>query len=202
MTKRKVENSYIIACLLVLSFVAYMCFTQNMPTRRPDSQTELYSQVPFAKSGPPPTATPVYNGEALAYMRIPRFGDDWVWVTLEGVTLDVLDEGPGHYPHTALPGEEGNSSFAAHRASHGDPFINFEELAVGDKVILSQNGAEWVYTIQKEPAIIDSNASWVTDVFSPGKWLTLTTCWPKYGSEKRMYIRAELSSVETLAVKK
>lgn len=200
MTKHKVENTYIIACLLVLSFVAYMCFTHNMPTRVPDAQGELYADVPFAKAGPPPVATPVYNGDALAYMQIPRFGDDWNWVTLEGVSLDILDQGPGHYPGTALPGDEGNASFAAHRASHGDPFIDFDTLKIGDKVILAQNGAEWTYEITQAPVIIPSDANWVTDVFAPGKWLTLTTCWPKYGSSKRMYIRAKLSSAEELTV--
>lgn len=197
MSKHKVVNYYIIACMLALSFVAYMCFTQPIATDRPDEQVALYSQVPTAKAGPPPTASPVNNGKALAYMRIPRFGKHWLWTTLEGVSIDVINDGPGHYPNTALPGEEGNSSFAAHRATHGDPFIDFDTLVVGDDVIISQSGAVWTYEITKAPVIISPNANWVTDVFAPGKWLTLTTCWPKYGSEKRMYIRAKLVNVDS-----
>lgn len=197
MTKHKVENIYIIACMLVLSFVAYMCFTHNSPTRKPDEQAQLYSQVPAALPGPPPVAAPVANAHALMYMEIPRFGKDWFWTALEGVSLRVIDQGPGHYPSTELPGEEGNSVFAAHRASHGDPFIDFETLRVGDEIILSQSGAKWVYDITSAPVIISANAEWVLDDFARGKWLTLTTCWPKYGSEKRMYIRAELDHTVT-----
>jgi sortase A len=129
-------------------------------------------------------------------MRIPRFGKDWLWTAQEGVSLDVLANGPGHYPETPLPGEDGNSAFAAHRAGHGDPFINFEQLEIGDDVYLSQKDATWTYEITTKPEIINPDGDWVLDTFAPGKWLTLTTCWPKYGSEKRMYVRAKLVDVE------
>jgi len=197
MTKHKVENIYIIACMLVLSFVAYMCFTHNLPTRKPDEQAQLYTDVPAAQAGPPPTATPVGIDEALMHMEIPRFGKNWFWTVLEGTDLSVLDRGPGHFSETELPGEEGNSAYAAHRASHGDPFLDFETLEIGDEIIVSQSGAKWVYEITTEPVIIGEDAAWVLDDFAPGKWLTLTTCWPKYGSEKRMYVRAELDRTIT-----
>lgn len=197
MTKHRVENIYIIACMLVLSFVAYMCFTQNMPTRKPDEQAQLYSEVPTAIPGPPPVAAPVANDKALMYMEIPRFGKDWFWTVLEGTDLSVLDRGPGHFTGTELPGQEGNSAYAAHRASHGDPFLDFETLEIGDEVIVSQSGAKWVYKITTTPEIISENAGWVLDDFAPGKWMTLTTCWPKYGSEKRMFVRAELDRTIT-----
>lgn len=198
MTKTTVMRIYLVAVMLVLCFVAYDAFTTPVPTRRPDAQTILNARVPHALPGPPPTAAPVANDEALTIMRIPRFGNNWQWTALEGVSLDVLDSGPGHYPNTELPGEEGNSVFAAHRASHGDPFIDFDTFKVGDEIVLSQVGAEWTYTITEEPVIISPNAKWVLEDFANGEWLTLTTCWPKYGSEKRMYVRAELSSAESL----
>lgn len=197
MQKSRVVNYYIIACMLALSFVAAMCFTHNMPTRKPDVQASLYSDVPAAIPGPPPTASPVANSKALIHMEIPRFGHDWFWTAMEGVSLDTLALGPGHYPNTELPGEIGNSAFAAHRASHGDPFIDFETLQVGDEIILSQSGAKWIYDVTQEPIIIEPDEDWILDDFTSGRWLTLTTCWPKYGSEKRMYIRAELDKTVT-----
>lgn len=197
MTKHRVENTYIIACMLVLSFVAYMCFTQNLPTRKPDEQAQLYSDVPAAIPGPPPVASPVANDEALMHMEIPRFGSDWFWTVLEGTDLSVLDRGPGHFTGTELPGEEGNSAYAAHRASHGDPFLDFETLRIGDEIIVSQSGAKWVYEITTVPTVVSEDALWILDDFADGKWLTLTTCWPKYGSEKRMYVRAELDRTIT-----
>lgn len=188
-----VIQTYLVAFMLVLGFVAYMSFTQPLPTREPDFQEIINPNIPRAQPGPPPTATPVAHGEAFTLMRIPRFGSDWLWTTLEGVSEDVVAKGPGHYPETKLPGQEGNVAFAAHRATHGDPFIDFDTLVAGDEIVLLQPGAEWVYTVLEPPEIIEANERWVLDDFAPGEWLTLTTCWPKYGAEKRMYVRAQLT---------
>lgn len=197
MDKRRVIRVYLVAVALVLAYIAYMSFTKPLPTRKPGVQSILNTQIPFAVPGPPPTASAVAEGNALAIMRIPRFGEDWIWTALEGTDITVVNNGPGHYSNTELPGEEGNVAFAAHRATHGDPFIDFDELQVGDEVILSQRGATWTYTLTTRPEIIEASARWVLDDFAPGKWLTLTTCWPKYGSEKRMFVRAELTDVDS-----
>lgn len=188
-----VIRSYAVAFMVAMLFVAYMSFTQPMPTRKPDVQQILNSQVPHALPGPPPRAAPVEKGRALAYMTIPRFGDDWLWTVLEGTNMETINKGPAHFTGTALPGEEGNSAWAAHRSTHGDPFLDFDKLEIGDEVIISQPGSEWVYEVTTSPKVIDSDAGWVLGSFEPGKWLTLTTCWPKYGSEKRMYVRAKLT---------
>ena len=125
-------------------------------------------------------------------MRIPRFGSEWLWTVLEGTEIEVIDQGPGHFVGTALPGDRGNTAYAAHRATHGDPFIDFDLLRKGDKVILAQDGAEWTYEITLDPVIIEPSEGWVVKNMQHGHWLTLVTCWPKYGSEKRMYVRAKL----------
>lgn len=189
---------YGLAVIGVLAGVAWMSFTQPVATARPEAQVVLYAQVPTAQPGPPPTATPVAPGAALAYLRIPRFGAQWLWTVGEGTTMDVLASGPGHFTGSALPGGGGNSAYAAHRASHGDPFIDFEALRPGDRVIVAQSGAQWVYEVLFAPRIIDPSAQWVTmqhtragKTFAEPR-LTLVTCWPKYGSEMRLYVRARL----------
>jgi sortase A len=130
-------------------------------------------------------------GEALALMRIPRFGPDWRWAVSEGVSQRVLADGPGHYPGTPLPGRRGNSAYAAHRAGHGDPFIDFDRLRPGDLVHISQGDTTWTYRLDRRPRIVPTSASWVLNPL-PGHRLTLTTCWPKYGSAKRMYVTGHL----------
>lgn len=158
-------------------------------------QARLLGEVPqgaaVAKAAPTPTATAVGVGEALLVMRIPRFGADWRWVASEGTTSTVLENGPGHYRGTALPGERGNTAFAAHRAGHGDPFIDFDRLRPGDRVELEQGEVRWVYEIDTEARIIPVTASWVLKP-TAGRRLTLTTCWPRYGSSKRMFVRGHL----------
>lgn len=191
MSRTTVVRTYAAAMTVVLSFVAWNSFTEPMPTRKPDVQATLFSQVPTAKPGPPPVASPAKEGEALLYMRIPRFGKEWIWTVLEGVTLDDLALGPGHYPGTPLPGEDGNAAIAGHRAGHGEPFIDFDRLEVGDEVVLSQNGATWTYRLVTDPEVIEPDDRSVLQD-SGGETLTLTTCWPKYGSEKRMFVRAVL----------
>lgn len=131
------------------------------------------------------------SGAALAVMRIPRFGPEWRWAVSEGVSQRVLADGPGHYPGSPLPGERGNSAYAAHRAGHGDPFIDFDRLLPGDLVHLSQGDTTWTYRLDRRPRIVPTSASWVLDPL-PGRRLTLTTCWPKYGSAKRMYVTGHL----------
>jgi sortase A len=136
----------------------------------------------------------VAEGRALAVMRIPRFGAGWEWAALEGTSADVLADGPGHYPGTPLPGELGNAAFAAHRAGHGDPFIDFDLLRPGDRVHFAQGRTTWTYEITTRPRIIEVAEVWVLDPL-PGRQLTLTTCWPRYGSAKRMFVRGRLVDV-------
>lgn len=163
------------------------------------------AQAALLQKVPPPAATthaathagagvvarPVAHGHALAVMRVPRFGRAWVWAVSEGVSQPVLANGPGHYPGTALPGQRGNAAFAAHRAGHGDPFIDFDTLRRGDRVLLTQGDTTWVYRLDTRPRVIPPSASWVLDPMR-GRRLTLTTCWPTYGSAKRLYVHGHL----------
>jgi sortase A len=146
------------------------------------------------RRGTTPVAVGVPAGEPFATVRIPRFGDDWQWPLLEGVSEDVITDGPGHYRGTPLPGARGNVGIAAHRAGHGNPFIDFDTLRPGDEVEITQGRTTWVYTLTTGPEIVPVDAMWVLDP-TPGRTLTLTTCWPKYGSSERMYVHADLTDV-------
>ena len=55
---------------------------------------------------------------------------------VEGVSLDDLAKGVGHYPKTVLPGEVGNFAVAGHRATHGEPFAYLDEVRKGDAVVV------------------------------------------------------------------
>ena len=139
-------------------------------------------------------ASPAEPGHALATMTVPRFGADWSWAVVEGTSEDQLALGPGHYTGTPLPGARGNVAIAGHRAGHGDPFIDFDTLRPGDVVRLEQGGTTWTYELTTDPEIIPISADQVLDPLR-GRQLTLTTCWPKYGSSKRMFVRGELVDV-------
>ncbi len=154
-----------------------------------------------------PVARPARVGHALGTLRVPRFGADWEWVLLEGADDEVIADGPGHYADTALPGARGNVGIAAHRAGHGDPFLDFDTLRPGDRVHVTQAGTTWTYRLTTRPEIIPVTATWVLRphvIDGTDHWrreLTLTTCWPKYGSSKRMYVRAVLDHADRHADK-
>lgn len=156
---------------------------------------ELGAADAGARDGRHPVARSVSPGHALADLRIPRLGDRWSWVVVEGTTADDLAQGPGHYSGTPLPGARGNAAIAGHRAGHGDPFLEFDLLRPGDAVELTQGDVTWRYAITTSPRIVPATASWVLDPL-PGRQLTLTTCWPRYGSSKRMFVRATLTGTE------
>ena len=187
----------LVAGLALLLAVAASWQLQESRTDR--AQARLRTELPVVPSvalhrSAPPVARAVPLGHALAVLSIPRFGADWRWVAVQGTTADALAEGPGHYAWTPLPGARGNVAFAAHRAGHGDPFIDFDLLRPGDRVVFEQAGVRWVYRLDRSPVIIDPTDDWVLDPL-PGHRLTLTTCWPKYGSSKRMYVRGHLVAV-------
>lgn len=199
-----------LAAVLVLSGCALLGWVIAEPriqaAEAARAQAELVHQVPAGpalreRAGKPdvegriPGARPVSPGQALAVLEIPRLGREWRWAAVEGTSPGLIEAGPGHYSGTPLPGAWGNSAFAAHRAGHGDPFIDFDLLRVGDEVVVTQGDVRWVYEITRAPQVVEQTATWVLDPL-PGRQLTLTTCWPRYGSEKRMFVRATLASVQ------
>ena len=180
--------------------LAFLLLQPSLTAYRTDrAQQRLVAEVPAgpAPAGPArvPVARAVDTGEALAVLRVPRFGADWSWVAVEGTALDHLADGPGPNRDTPLPGARGNVALAAHRAGHGDPFLDFDTLRTGDEVVLEQAGVRWTYRLVTDPRIVPVDASWVLRP-SRNRELTLTTCWPRYGSSKRMYVRARLAEVD------
>lgn len=195
MTNTVVVRCYGAACVAVLVTATFLMPAKHIASATPDEQQTLYSHVPRAldPDAPPPVASPAQGeGEPLAYLEVPRFGEDWLWTVVEGVTLDDLALGPGHYPGSALPGALGNFAVAGHRAGHGDPFIDFDLLRLGDEITVRQADAWWTYEIINGPHIIEPTTMWMLRQPHGVRKLTLTTCWPKYGSAKRMFIRALL----------
>jgi sortase A len=133
--------------------------------------------------------------EAFALLYIPRIGND-VWATpiFEGVKSKQLNSGIGHYPQSQIPGEEGNFSLFGHRNSNGQPFINIQNLQVGDEAIVETKDFWFVYTL-KHDKIVRPSAVWVTGVNrlpalelstdDPYKVITLITCEPRHSTAKR-----------------
>ncbi len=128
-------------------------------------------------------------GGALDHLVIPAIGVDRYVV--QGVAEGDLQEGPGHYPGTPLPGQVGNVAIAGHRTTFGAPFFRLNEVHSGDLVYLTDTlGTTWVYTVVSQFVVAPSDVAVLDATKAPE--LTLTTCNPRFEATSRLIVRAVL----------
>ncbi len=138
------------------------------------------------------------DGDPVGRIDIPAIGLSKAFV--EGVDRDVLRQGPGHYPGTALPGHPGNTAIAGHRTTHGAPFYHLDELAPGDEIVLTTAEGEFHYLVDGHPdddgatvghlIVTPDDVGVLTD--AGDNRLTLTACHPRYSARQRIVVTAHL----------
>lgn len=207
---------FITAGLVVLLFAGYELWGTGISETR--AQHKLYSQLTkewdsptTAPSSAPSGASPDQAGSpalkdppigsALAILRIPR-----IWqntdprVVVEGVDLSDLARGPGHYPHSAMPGQLGNFAVAGHRATHGNGFMRLNEMRTGDAIVVETRTTWYTYRVTSQSLVQPTQISVVDPVpDKPGvrptqRLITLTTCDPWYSATHRLIIHGLLQS--------
>lgn len=134
------------------------------------------------------------HGTQFGVMFVPRFGSDWQFTIAAGTSrYDILDQGEiGHYPDTAMPGGIGNTVYAAHRWTSGQPFDPIDRLVVGDAIVIQTSDGWYTYRFRTLEYVQDSQ----TEVLLPvpqqlgisanERYLTLTSCAPKYNMLERI----------------
>ena len=156
------------------------------------------------------------GGEAIARLTIPSIGVRKVVV--EGVKVEDLRNGPGHYRATVLPGQLGNSGIAGHRTTYGAPFNRIDELVPGDSInvrtvqgfheyrvlpagdafskAVADDTIDFTFAEGEEELghiIVRPADTWVLGDFGDDR-ITLTACHPKYSAARRIIVAAELIS--------
>jgi sortase A len=158
------------------------------------------------KATPKPVADPplnVVDHQGFAIIRIPRFGAGFSRVVVEGVDEGDLQEGPGHYPGTALPGIIGNMVISGHRTTYGHPFNQLDELQNGDAINIQVRSKTYVYRVIRKQVVDPSDVAVILPV--PGEFgvkpttrlLTMTTCNPKYSASTRLIVTAQMTTAPT-----
>jgi sortase A len=110
------------------------------------------------------------NGIDFA-IRVPKL--KYFAAVKEGISTTVLYSGPGHYPGTVWPGDQGSVGVAAHNVY----WINFPTLKAGDEIDLETRYGTYRYTVTGSKVVNPDNRTvLVSD--APGYHLVLTTCWP------------------------
>ena len=145
---------------------------------------------PTQPIAPPPDPRGPETQIQLGGIEIPKLGVDAP--LLEGIRLTTLDNGPGHWPGTAMPGEVGNVVVAAHRTSHGGPFRNIDQLVAGDMVMFTTDAGEIPYRVTGTQ-IVDPDAIWIVDpTVTPTA--TLFACHPPGSVSHRIVVNLELAA--------
>jgi sortase A len=129
-------------------------------------------------------------GGVLGRLRIPAIGVDDYFV--EGVGEAQLQEGPGEYPGSGLPGQPGNLAIAGHRTTFGAPFFRLGDLSIGDRVIIDVPGGRATYRVSQPPFAVSPYDLNVLADYGDAR-LTLTTCNPPFFATTRLIVVAKLS---------
>jgi sortase A len=220
MAVRGLGQLLITAGLVILLFVVYELYGTGFYTRAQQHKLqqqlqedwgELHGGVPAPDiSKTAPKDVPI--GSGIAVLRIPRFGDNWHIVVVEGTGYEDLKKGPGHYPGTALPGQVGNFAVAGHRTTYEHPFNAIDTIRSGDAIVLETRTMWFTYRVHDIPSGHGYPAIHYQEIVNPTdvavsypvpdqpdpdktptlKLLTFTSCNPKYSAAQRIVVHAEL----------
>jgi sortase A len=212
---KRVALTLVTIGLLLLSFVAYQLWgtalyehhaqdqlrqelqqklgtTTTTTAARPSSPTTTpTTTTPVAALTVAPTTPDPKVGTPIGLMTIPRIGMNGAAI-VEGTDENQLQQGPGHYQGTPLPGQGGNAAIAGHRTTYGAPFYNLNELQAGDPIMIQTSQGSFTYDVVNSHVVSPSNTA-VLDA-STGPELTLTTCNPRYSAATRLVVLATLAS--------
>jgi sortase A len=136
----------------------------------------------------------IKTGDAIGQIEIPKIGH--TYNVVQGDQTSQLEDGPGHYPSTALPGMGQTVGIAGHRTTYLAPFRFINELHRGDRIYLTMPYGKFTYVVQKQQ-IVQPTAVWVVNNVGYDR-LVLSACNPIYSASQRIIVFAKLSSVTPL----
>ena len=138
----------------------------------------------------PPPADPYAAGPIIQVgtIEIPKIG--LVHPVYEGITLTVIDHGPGHWPGSAMPCRRGNTVFPGHRVTHSHPFLNLDLLSPGDQIVFHMPGRDCVYKVTGTRIVQPTELSVTDPTVQPT--VTLIACHPKHSAAQRIVVSGVL----------
>ena len=184
---------------VILAFVLFMVFGTALiqGSHQQSLRTEFERVFPapgHTAPGPPRTvaaATPPPLGAPVAQIQIPALSLNMIVV--QGTSEPDLEQGPGHYVGTPLPGEPGNVAIAGHRTTWGHPFNRLDQLRLGQAIIVTTPQGRFTFRVQWIAVVAPTDLAIITH--TTGASLTLTTCNPKYSAATRLVVHAALAGV-------
>jgi sortase A len=199
----------------ILLFVVWELWGTGIATQR--AQAELADQFERLSDV---EVTRERDGK-LVYARVPNLGldpqdpsfrmsipaIDLNQMVVEGVGVEDLKLGPGHYPQCGggfakplctdapqvWPGERGRMIVSGHRTTYGGPFWSLDELAEGDDIIFDTRWGEFTYEVTRQE-IVSPNTTNIANPVASRAEVVLTTCNPRFSAAERLLIYGEMVS--------
>jgi sortase A len=132
------------------------------------------------------------TGDAIGKIAIPRIGN--TYNVVQGTDTQSLEEGPGHYPSTAMPGMGQTVAIAGHRTTYLAPFRFLNELKSGDRIFVTMPYGKFTYVVQYQRIVVPTQTSVIDDVGYDR--LVLSACNPLYSAAQRIVVFARLVDVQ------
>lgn len=213
-----IGRTLIVTGLMMFAFVGYQLWGTGIETARAQNELEnefngqlettstSSSVVPTttgvddtvpASTVPVAPARTFSNGDPVARLTIPKIDLYDVYI-VEGVRMDDLKKGPGHFKETPLPGQLGNAAIAGHRTTWDHPFLDLDQLEPGDRITTVTIYGTFVYEVTATEIVAPAAYSRVipTSDFEHAT-LVLATCHPAYTSRERLIVFAEIVPEES-----
>jgi sortase A len=126
-------------------------------------------------------------------------------MVVEGVGVDALKLGPGHYPQCrrglsrplctdapeVWPGEQGRVILSGHRTTYGAPFWALNRLEQGDRISLDTRWGKFSYAVTRQ-RIVSPGSTDIANPVTSGAELVLTTCNPRFSAAERLVVFATM----------
>jgi sortase A len=154
-------------------------------THKATTTTTLKLPQPDPAPSDPYAPTPLVQ---LGTIQIPKIGE--VSPVYEGITLTVINNGPGHWPGSAMPCQVGNTVFPGHRVTHTHPFLNLDLLNPNDQIVFHMPGHDCVYAVTGTQIVRPTDV-WVINP-TPTATVTLIACHPKHSAAERIVVKGKL----------
>lgn len=196
----------------VLMFVAWTLYGTGFYTaQQQDKLADEFDRLPAVgrsddsskpqlppKDFEPLPAVPVFK------MKIPAI--DLSQIVVEGVGVEELKLGPGHYPscrtgfprplctpfEEAFPGEKGRVIVSGHRTTYGQPFWDLDKVKPGDEINIRAQWGDFTYEITRTEIVPASSLTVVVQGDPKKAEIVLTTCNPKFSAAERLVVHAEM----------
>lgn len=166
-------------------------------TGRPKKSTEVEltpaQEVRVARRLANKFSATLEEGQPMGRLLAPAMKDlDAVF--LNGIDTATLQEGPGHYPDTSLPGQPGTVAIAGHRTTYLAPFREIARMRPGDEITLEMPYGTFVYRVTETEIVSPDRVDVIEDVGYPQ--LVLSACHPLYSAAERYIVFARLTEIE------